>query len=708
MDDKQFEQQMNLLKKSYNRVPSKFKADEVLSKIEAEGQQQHNGSIVNSSKTSKWQKVSVWAVSLASVFLIGILSASFLNDGKEQGSEQDSVIDSKDIEELEIAFEKEKETRREILGMTEEQFSQLGFVSIADQIFAKIDHPDGRFSNLSLEARYAGVIEYLKLPSEMINDALQGDKMNEENSMAFADELNTKIDDLTYYYNVKIDENREILKTAKFNGELSTQYLYNQKENIPNDIENILVNAPKQGITIQVSPDKNSYIAKFEMSEMLSRLDDVLVQSALDLFVLKSSGPFTYGGKLIYEPQQSAEHLERMERILLGIKHQNSMYQITKTYYEDLAYTLIFGSTNTQVIESNKLKEEFYMAWNYLQSAQGASPLKYFIKPVFDSLNKNDWVITEDYNALNFMDLKEAFRLAEMGELAALMSDSEFGLNSMTVSWPNSDLQGKAHSFLKSPSQSDGSYDYTGLSPIEAVVLLHHAQQLDFQEIIYPLTYPYEGMGAKEEVAEIWRNTILIPEGATSLRFNDYLTTSQNEIYYGVVEVLKDDQLIFSIRVVRNEKGIWQISPMEYTSEAPIVGTMDTIYASEIESLYYKFKEDLDLTLLNDRSPNIIASIYHKAVQQKDIEVVYELMVKDDRFPKPTLDQFSSESTQNIESPFEYFEYTPVTPQEEGGEYDQIIYFGIKKEFQFGGDTRNRIKMRKTIDGWRVYYEPFL
>jgi hypothetical protein len=563
MDDKQFEQQMNLLKKSYNRVPSKFKADEVLSKIECEVQQQQHGSNVNSTKTSKWHKVSVWAVSLASVFLIGILSASYINDGKEQGDAPVSDIDAKDIEEFKKAYQEEKEERRETLGMTKEQFSELEFVSMADQLFEITVYPDNlesHFSRQTLESRYDQIIKLLKLPSEMIDDAALEGSMNEEASMAFVDELNTKIDDLILVYTLTIDENKEILNTAKLNGKLSTEYLFARRKELPKEVENMVVYAPKQSLAIQVSPDKTSYIAKSDMTDMLWKLDGVLVQSAIDLFAIKHSAPFTNGGELIYEPQHSAMLLEQMEKVLVSIKHKNSMYSITKSYYEDLAYTLIFGSTNTQVIENEKLNDEFYLAWNYLQALPGSSPIKYFIKPVFDSMNKNDWRVNETYNALNFMDLKEAFRLAEMGELAALMPDTETGLDSMTVSWPNADLQGKAHGFLKSP-KSDGSYDYSDLSPIEIVVLFDHAQKLNFDEIIYSLTSPYEGMGATEEVMEIWRNTILIPEGATSLRYNDALITAQNGLFYGAVEVMKDEQLIVSIPIVRNFKDIWQISP---------------------------------------------------------------------------------------------------------------------------------------------------
>lgn len=710
MDDKRFEQQMNLLKKSYNRVPSKFKADEVLSKIKDEGQQHQNGSVGNSTKTSKWQKVSVWTVSLASVFLIGILSASFISEEKGQSDDAVAKFSEEEIKKYSNNYRKAREDSKKILGMTNEQFKKLGFVDLADREFDRTINSANlvsSYSDQSLDERYKQVIEYLKLPSEMINDALLGGKMDEEASMAFTDELNTKIEDIVNVYNLTIDENKEIINTAKFNGELSTPYLYNQRKNLPKEVENMIVNAPKQTIIIGVAPDKSSYVAKFEMSEILWRLDSVLVQSALEMFALKNSAPFTFGGELTYEPQQSAMILEQMEKVLLGVKHQNAMYSITKSYYEDLAFTLIFGSTNTKVIENKKLNEKFYLAWSYLQALPGSSPIKHFIKPVFESMNKNDWGITEEYTSLDFMDLQEAFRLAETGELAALMPTSETGLNLIEVKWPNAELQGKAHGFLKSPSK-DGFYNYSDLTPIEAVVLFNHAHQLEFIEIMYGLTSPYAGMGPIEETIGVWKNTKLIPEDATSLRYNEALVTAQNGSFFGVVEVMKDEQVLVSIPVVRNFEDIWQISPsiIDNTYEEPIAGTIDKAYQNEVEILFYKFKEDLDVSLLADKSPDIIASIYQKAQLQEEFEIIYELSVKDERFPLPTPDQFTSESNQNTELPYQSYQYTPVVPSGEA-EYDQTIYFDLKKEFQYRAEPYIGVNMRKTLDGWRVYFEPF-
>ena len=56
MEDKQFEEKMRLLKKTYERVPSKFNAEDVLSKIEEEGKQQKEVKPVTKPVASKLQK----------------------------------------------------------------------------------------------------------------------------------------------------------------------------------------------------------------------------------------------------------------------------------------------------------------------------------------------------------------------------------------------------------------------------------------------------------------------------------------------------------------------------------------------------------------------------------------------------------------------------------------------------------------------------
>lgn len=714
MEDKEFERHMNLLKKSYERVPSKFNADDVLSKIEKEEKEQKEVKPFTKPVGSKWQKVSVWGVSLASVFLIGLLSASFMSDGKEQGDKLVSEYDAKDIKELEEDYQQERKKRQEMLAMSDEQFDQLGFVSLADQLFARNIHPDSlesRYSNQSFEDRYEQVIDYLKLPSEMIEEASQEAEMNEEESMAFIDDLNTKIDHLTFAYNLTIEEHRDVMNTVKMNDKLDADYLYANRKDLPKPIESMLKNAPKQSISIKVAPDKKGYIAEFDMHGTMFNLNGIVIKPAIDLFAIKDAAPFTHGGELVYTPQESAQILGQIEQTLLGVTTHNAMYSITKSYYEDIAYTLIFGATNTQVVENGQIKEEFRIAWGHLRAMHGVSPIKYFIKPAFDSLSEEDWTVNNTYQTLEFKNLQEVFRLAEIGELETLMPENDSGEKSMTISWPNSEMQQQSHAFLKSPNR-DGEYNYDNLSPIETVVLYDYAHQVNTPEIMYGLIRPYEGMGLMEDLLASEEIPDLIPVGASSLKYNDSLTIEQNGEYLGTVEVLKDEKVIMSIPIIRNEAGIWQVSLSitETNYEEPLEGSIGSSFTSKVQNLYTKFNDTHDFEMLANEEPFIVAGVYLEASVQNDMKTQYELLVKGNNYITPTFEEFSSESNvqrMDWKEQFKSYEYTPNGVAGVNDEYDSVVYFDLKDKFITGEETRKGFQMRKTNDGWRVHIMPF-
>ena len=64
-----------------NDIPSSFDKEEVLRKIEEESNKPLNRSHSIKKKGTFKQNVTVWAVSIASIFIIGILSATFLLHG---------------------------------------------------------------------------------------------------------------------------------------------------------------------------------------------------------------------------------------------------------------------------------------------------------------------------------------------------------------------------------------------------------------------------------------------------------------------------------------------------------------------------------------------------------------------------------------------------------------------------------------------------
>jgi len=716
LDDNQLETNLKLLKKSYKRVPSKFNADVVLQKVIAEGEG-GKASPSSNKPTYSRQKISVWAVSLVFIFLIGILSASFLAQSRDNGSQKELVAEENDSEELKKSYELEKATRREILGLTEEEFNQIEFVQMTDQLFSLFFHPDriDEHGGQSIEERYNQVIESLKLPSEMIDDVtVSRRQMQEQESMLFIDELDMKVNQLLSYYNALIDNNHELLNTAKMNGKLDASYLSSYRDELPQDLKNMINHAPNQGIVIQVSPDEKTYVAKFHVPNHWRMMYEYIGEPAMSLFHLKQSAPFTFGGELVYSPEDSAMMLTHIEQMLLSIDHHNSLYTVMKSHYEDLAYTLIFGTSNTKVITDDRVNEEFHYVWNNFRYSYGASPLKYFIMPMYDSVSRNGWKVDETYHSLNFNDLQVAFNLAESGDLEAIMPKEESGAISESISWPNTELQQKIEEYIKK-IEYQGVHRLVSITPIESIVLFDYAQKIKLQhvnhQLLTSLNFNFIDGEHYDTVMNSWLTDSLISDEATSLRYEDDKTFEHSGSFIGSVDVMKGDHVIRSIPVMRLDRGNWAIdigSSFNRYHE-PLIDINEGSIQS-IQNLYNRFKENFDYTILNDMGASIIAGVYLEAFTQGDLETQYELLNKGENTNVPPRDEFISSPTGeefDWKTRFNSFESIQIDDQDDNQEYNVTVWLYLNEVSNSDGEYRKPFQMRKTVDGWRVHFMPF-
>jgi len=715
LDDDQLETNLNLLKKSYKRVPSKFNADDVLQKIIIKG-----GGVASPSPTKPTysrQKLSVWAVGIGFVFLIGILSASFVAQRNDNGSQIDVVAEENDSEKFKKSYEKEKTIRREILGLTEDEFNQIEMVQMADQLFSSYFHPDQIDEHVghTLYERYNQVIESLKLPSEMIDEAtVSRQQMNEQESMLFIDTLDLKINHLLKYYNALIDNHRELLNTAKMNGKLDANYLSTYRDELPQELKSMMEHAPKQGIAIQVSQDETSYVAKFHMPEQWGMMYEHLGEPAMSFFHLKQMAPFTFGGELVYPPQESAMMLAQLEHILLvNTNYHNSLYTDMKTHYEDLAYTLIFGTPNTKIITDGRVNEEFRIVWNNLRYSYGASPIKYFIWPMYESVSRNDWEVDETYNSLNFNDLQVAFSLAESGDLEAIMPKEDSGAITETISWPNNEVLQKVEGYTSGDNEYQDIHQIIGMTPIESVVLFDYAQEMKLQHVNHQLLSFTNFVNHQdyETVLNDWLNDNLISDEATSLRYEDEKTSEHFGSFIGTVDVMNGNSVIRSIPIIRSYRDLWQIDvafgstlyrePLTKLNESTI---------QTVQDLYNRYKENHDYAILKDMEATIVAGIYLEALTLGDLETQYELLNKRENTNVPPRDEFLANPTGeefDWKMRFDSFEAIQIDNQNENEEYNVTVWLTIKEEFRTDGEYSETFQMRKTVDGWRVQFMPF-
>ncbi|MGB3100417.1 MAG: hypothetical protein WBB56_00815, partial [Psychrobacillus psychrotolerans] len=128
MDDKQLEERLSLLKSSYDRLPSSIDPGKILTKIENEN---NVPPIEKKIRGSKRQRITVWAVSVASVLVIGLLGTTYLTDS-DNTTISDGNYSDEDLEKFKSRYKEERLKRQKILQMNDAEFTALDFVQYAD------------------------------------------------------------------------------------------------------------------------------------------------------------------------------------------------------------------------------------------------------------------------------------------------------------------------------------------------------------------------------------------------------------------------------------------------------------------------------------------------------------------------------------------------------------------------------------------------
>ncbi|WP_438312137.1 hypothetical protein [Sporosarcina sp. FA9] len=223
MKNNEFEKRMEMLKKSYDQVPSAFDKEEVFRKIEEESPQMHL-----KKNSSFKQNATAWVISIASIFIIGILSAAFLlSDTDEQAIEGE--ITEQFLLQLKESYKEEREKRKELLKMDEERFAEIPFIRSADRAAVLLASDDnlGILSGHSdkveiLREQFNGLMTQLILPSEMIVNLIKHPLTDsEEASIEFMTEYRQKVNALISVYDDALFDHQKELN--RINAEKNSQ-----------------------------------------------------------------------------------------------------------------------------------------------------------------------------------------------------------------------------------------------------------------------------------------------------------------------------------------------------------------------------------------------------------------------------------------------------------------------------------------------------
>ncbi|MFJ7827472.1 hypothetical protein [Psychrobacillus sp. NPDC096623] len=707
MDDKQLEERLNLLKSSYDRLPSSVDTDEILRRIEDENTM---APIERKDKGFKWQKITVWAVSIASVFIIGILGTTFLNDFNE-GTTNDQTYSEDDIKKLEKQYEKERLKRQQMLQLDKDQFAAIEFVQNADTIFAAQISPatlEGKNDNISIKDGYQFAIERLKLPSEMVEETINKGKLDAGQSIGFINDFIAKSEHLINYYEYVLNEQEAVIKTAKHNGKLSEHVLIANRYNMPEEIENMIEVLPKQGLKLAVNAEGTAFQIVPDWALFTRDLFSVLDENESRYLSLYSSIP-GYGIANLLEEQDFSVlgyYLAEIEFTLLNTMEETVMHSRFENYYFDLAETILFPSDINEIFnENNEINMDTRISWESLVNIPGVSPIATLMKPVVASMNASDWKYNETYKLLDIERLRDYYYMALEGTLEitkldwfSILPDGE----ERSLETPYA-LYG-VHELYK---EFNGNYDplvLHGVGPIEIILLYYYADGENNREVMWELmSSAFKKEHDKEDFLENPTLQNIIREGSKNLYFNkDHLI--QDEKYLKTyIGQEKGKQVSYDLLLYLESDDVWRIQGVEdyFVSNATLV---DENFVQKVHGLYKLFAGTHDQTILKGATPEEIVGLYYYSNQLKDYETQYALYLKDEEWIQIPKDEYMSAEHQNIEDirlEFTKMEFE-ATSYEEG-----FVTLTLHPDSRNFGDGKViGFQLIQTDNGWRPPFMP--
>ncbi|QFF99793.1 hypothetical protein PB01_13715 [Psychrobacillus glaciei] len=427
MDDKQLEERIDLLKSSYERVPSNFDVDEVLNKIE---EKEVSLKMEPIKKESKWRLLSVLTVSIASIFVMGLLSAFYIfqsevQQGENRGDKQAQIVAEQYIEKLKEQYPIEREKRRKLLNLSEDEFSKIDFISLADSNYEFIIDPRSNryFSNIvigDVDSRVTDLLNELILPSEMVEEIEKQEQLDKAETIEFFKKYYSSINSLKLYANEKLKDYNDELTVYNEDGLYSLNSILENEEDLPVELQNLIQSLQKQGLELGAIEDGLEIEFRFNQDLVQSKIAYKLDTIADGYFAIMSFEPFTYAWELLHPMQETMGALLSMEDVLLD--ESVGGFGRMETYYTSVFYFLVKGTRENPVFSAKGIvKEEYRKMWRQMTEVDKNSPSPYLLIPIVKEFEGNGWKKSEEWDDFSYEDIEVALHLAVNGDLGQFM-----------------------------------------------------------------------------------------------------------------------------------------------------------------------------------------------------------------------------------------------------------------------------------------------
>ncbi|MGE7094060.1 hypothetical protein ACQKII_22015 [Lysinibacillus sp. NPDC048646] len=433
MDEQQFDKRMALLKKSYDRMEPQLDPVDVFAQIKTE-EVAPSKQIVSSPQKhpAKWQKPAVWAVSIASVLLVGVLVMPYfikqpenLQSEEPQELAPTKVENDEWIENITKKYQSKKEQIRKELKVSADELAAFEFIKTADSTLNYYIK-----SNLHL---LSSDVEYLKSTEEVIfNDLMTPRRALESvknyNSLTFDESYEVyriyvkSVEELERFYSKLLEPYAHVLMKTK------------DKEQLPSDVKVIIEAANNQFMELHMDEVGVFYFKANPIDgEFAPNYINQLHPDIFGFFEYLQKGDLLLADDLRYTREETLKSLKIMERsLLVNLNAGSPNYKLIRKNFENTWLALLKGTENyPATTKTGEMNEQYIDFLQKVSDGTYGEIMRVFAEKILKEIQQDRY--SETLVQLSTFEIWKIL-LQRREETIGYINDSDFNIVGMNES----------------------------------------------------------------------------------------------------------------------------------------------------------------------------------------------------------------------------------------------------------------------------------
>lgn len=429
LGDAQLKKRLEFLNKSYRRLKSSFRKEQVFAKPQKE--LLATGKLKQSISKKPMISWIAGTLILLSLILVPVVTSE----------EYKMASDEKYLEQLGASFEKEigyrytelglkESTEEDILDFNPNQYGKQQREDFESMVrrYEKVLTKIGTLNKKRIKKDYQAIIKSLELPSEMTAQLFKNPLTDDvKKSDEFMKRYLKQFTVIQQSYYTVLFKSSKIIEDEIVDGELDIDKFMEKKDTYPEELQLALNGMSKQNIYPESVTNWGAIVPVFQKNKLGAKIRSSIHPDLGGFLTVMEVVPLlTYPG-LAHSLADSIDYLLEIEKTLLATTLNDEATNHLSWTYSELFHEISGGADPDNIFGTDGVvKDEFREGWKRITSAKEGSPTAFIMQIIISEMEATDWTGSKSLKRLGVYDVQQALELAKIGKLETFSLSSDY------------------------------------------------------------------------------------------------------------------------------------------------------------------------------------------------------------------------------------------------------------------------------------------